>query len=371
MKPRSYFFNVFANIIGYVYIAGLMFFATSFLIKYFGNDAYALLRITTLSIVGYASLIHTGVNASVRRQFADAYNSGEFNKANKVIGSAILLYSIFFLIVVVLMYSITYWFPSFIHAPDTLVYPFKILLIACGVYLGILFMQSIFTAIFMVTSHYEIMQSLFIFSRTAYFVFIFVLINIAIEPLIAASIAQIVVPIVIFLLSFLIVRRIFKQIKPVLFPIDKDIFKHFLLFGANSTLIVIGPLLVFQAQPIIIGQKLTLTDVTVYSTAMLIFSQIDQIVEVLIMPIYPIANKLKTENRIDLLGQLYIDSVKRGFSVITLIIVPLYFFAPDFFATWLLSEFRQASGILYIMMLANMVMPFTTTTNIILTAGGM
>ncbi len=362
--------NTIINFLGNIFLVLIIMVATPLLVDKFGNEVYGLWRIAMLTLVSYVVLFDAGMNASVKRQLGDAINSNNLARAKNIIGQSFIFYLGLGTLAIIAAASTVFWLPNFIYTPPELLYSFNILLISVGFFICFSFFQIVLSAVFTVWARYDLVQTVIVLSRFFLFAFIFLFMLLPVEKLVAAAISAVVSPLLVVLISFAVIKHYWKDFTFDFSLKDKSIMKHFFSFGSAGLLMLLGPVLLNQTQPLIIAQMLDLNAVTFFSVVFIITSQMASVVSSCSSPFIPIVSKFRNQNNLQGIQNAFNDALRRSYFALAIFAIPLCIYGGYFFKFWIAPEFESSETILWVMMISVFALPMAFTSNHILTAGG-
>lgn len=356
---RSYSQNLIANFLGNIILALVMLVGTPLLIRTMGSDSYAIWRILVYTIVSYIALLDFGMRSAVKRYLGDSINRNDFTLANTVGNSIFFVYFIFGLVGASIMLSGIYWIPKIVNIPLEYLNGFYALNAAVCILVMLLFISSIYSAIFEIYARYDIAQILLVVGRILSIFSIPAIIYFGgIKPLYAAAIATAVFPILMFILRWRSAKYICPRYAPRLSMPNTAIIGGMFSFGIFGFLNTFGSLLTNQSQPIIIGQLLSLGDVTIYAVIYVIISELNAITASATAPFFPIISKISNTDKTKL-PQYFNSAIVLCFYIVMIFAIPLIIMSGTFFKYWIADEFYSANSVLWFMIPLIATLPFS------------
>lgn len=366
----SYWKNTVLNYIGIIVTTLIAFFANPMLINTMGDDSYAVFRLVVFTVVTYACLFDMGIGVATNRLFAKFYYKNDIKEANAVISSSLVFYSLMWIVILVLMVVLSFILPDILRLDEKYHLPFYCLMFATSVYILFKLYSSVLQCIFTVLSRYDLIQAMNVIDRSVLYIGALIVIPLFYESIYATVISTLIASFLAFIFGFLLLNKFWKNIKFNFSFFDFHLLKSMLSFGIFGMLVLVGPIVLNQTQPIIISRYLGLTEVSYFSVVLLLYSTLATITAAMCSSLYPLVLKAKSENNMGEVASIYSLTIRRVLCLTTIILIPLVGFGDVFLCYWINPEYKSCWDILIVVCISIFLMPMTIVSNYVLNGAG-
>ena len=356
--------NIFSNWAGTGVTAIIAFIMSPFLVHTLGKDAYGVWTLI-FSIVAYSNFFDAGMKQSLAKYIPKYYGTKNFVGLNQIINSALLIYMITGILIIIFTLVVSFFFVDLIKCPPELLYSMQIALILIGLNQAISFFFMPVAALgpfhrYDILNTIEICKSIIIA-----LLFYFFLIN---------SHGIVTMAIIIFTGSIFtlstkrfIQQRLVPQIEISKKHIDRSKIKTLLNYGSISFFIVISWLVIFNTDNIVIGMYISTSAVTVYTIAGTIINYLRTIISSIGVPLVPTVSHLESNSQYSQINDIYKKLTKYLFYLTSCICIGIFFFIDDFINLWMGPGFEQTIEIVYILIIpASIYLPQVIANSILL-----
>ena len=368
-KRFSYLENTIFNYIGILALALITFLGTPMLVAGLGKDNFAIYRIATSTIINYMALLDLGVGIAIKRKLGIALHTGNELQARQILGAGFMFYLLLGIIIAIISLMLLLWFPRFLGIKESMILPFRCLIICVCVYVFMYLMSSLPNAVFIAKSRYDILQiSTIISSSTLYFgaVLLYPLFE---QKLWANCISCLLSQIFAFSISLYFAKHIWTGYGMRINIKDVSLIRSMLSFGFWGIIIILVPISIIQSQPIIIMKVLDLDITAKYSVIIILYTQLTTLVGASASSIFATALEKKSKG-VRELSILYKDVLGRATFFWSIIVFPLFYYAKDFLTFWINPDFSSVSQAFRILLFTSFFAPISITTNYMLNAVG-
>ena len=366
----SYWKNTVLNYIGIIITTLIAFFANPMLINTMGDDSYAVFRLVVFTVVTYACLFDMGIGVATNRLFAKFYYKNDIKEANAVISSSLVFYSLMWIVILILMVVLSFTLPDILRLDEKYHVPFYCLMFATSVYILFKLYSSILQCIFTVLSRYDLIQAMNVIERGVLYIGALIIIPLFSEKIYATVVSTLFASFLTFIFGFFLLKKFWKNIKLNFSFFDFRVLKNMLSFGIFGMLVLVGPIVLNQTQPILISRYLGLAEVSYFSVVLLLYSTLATITAAMCSSLYPFVLKAKSENNMREVASIYTSTIRRSLLLVVVILIPLMGFGDVFLCYWVNIEYKSCWDILIVVCMSISLMPMTIVSNYVLNGAG-
>ena len=142
-RPSGIARNAAANWLAFVFVAGVSFFLSPFIVQHLGNTAYGVWSLLA-SLVGYLGLLDFGVRGAVTRYVAHHHAAGDNEGCSSIVSAGMVLFGLLGTIAILLSVIFAFLAPMLFNIPDSLVNDTRIVLILGGLTIAVTFIGAVF-----------------------------------------------------------------------------------------------------------------------------------------------------------------------------------------------------------------------------------
>ena len=288
--------NSFYNSLGMgIYFIGMIV-VTPMLINEMGDVQFGLFRLALFSIVGYSAILDMGMSNGILRVLANKIAVNDILAARKIIAISIYMFSVVSAMIAVMVFVLIIYFPAYVRTPQELVFPFRLLIAATGVYLVFSCFNTIFINIFVIKSRFDCVQGTKVLGRLVFMFAALLMMKVWGSPLIMMSISVVVITVAVFILSYFLTKRVWSDFGADFSNFDYGIFRQIVSFSSRWFLITLSGILIYSTTEIMVGRFAGLAAVAFYSVPILIGNQITTVITSVSYPIFSVAAELGAED---------------------------------------------------------------------------
>jgi O-antigen/teichoic acid export membrane protein len=327
---------------------------TPFVIHTLGQQGYGTWTLIA-SITGYMSLLAIGVPMASVRYLTQHVAEGDSRKVNEAIGSCAGLYLMLGAAAMLIGAALMVWFVSTyeiapaLRAQARLAFGLMVVQAAAG-FIGLL-PEGIMYAHhdFVVRNLVRLGGILLRLSLTMS------LLTLDASLVVMASV-QIACLAFDFSLSWLLIRRRYPGVRLNLAAFNWGTVRRILSFSVYVLLLNAGARLMFETDALVIGAFMNVESIPFYAVANTFVIYLMDFIVAIAAVVSPMATKLKTEENLDRLREIFLTWSKVALSVSILAGLFLIVFGPRLIGWWIGPSFERPSGeVLQILMLSSLV----------------
>lgn len=312
---------------------------TPFLIHSLGDIDYGI-WILVGSVGGLYSILDLGIGASIVRYVSRAYAKKDMEELNKTINTCLFIYSIIAVVVVLLTLTLTKVLPLFVSIPPAMEIEFTGALLIIGLGIALMFPLKVFGGVLDALMRQDIQSGINI-AFTLIQAILIVLTLKAEGGLIGLATVTFIATLFSGGLNLYFAFRICPPLKLGWSFIERGKIREILGYSAFRLINMVGDILRFRLDSIIIGSVLSLSAITPYSIAqrmvryfMLFVGQIFGVT----MPLY---SSYETKKDTQSIHRLFLNSTFYS-SIVAFFIASLFIvYGETFIALWIGTEYAQ------------------------------
>ena len=157
--------NAAANWAAFIYVAGISFFLSPFIVHKLGDEAYGVWSLL-VSVVGYLGLLDFGVRGAVTRYVAKHHAKRDAEQNTHIVSAAMLLYSILGAIAIAISALVAAALPKVFNIPEQLLNDSQLVLIISGITVAVTLIGAVFGGVVTGLERFDINSGLEIFVTT-------------------------------------------------------------------------------------------------------------------------------------------------------------------------------------------------------------
>jgi O-antigen/teichoic acid export membrane protein len=338
--------NIVSNWASMVVQMAAAFVISPILVHSLGKAVYGIWALV-FSIVNYMAFLDFGMKQSLSRHFPMYYARKDYEKLNEVLNSSGMIYSVAGGLTIIGTLVVAFFFADFFKVGDDLMPTMRTLLIIVGLSQAVSFFFMAGTAIgpfhrYDISNFIDIVR---IIANTAVVIYAVKagcgLITLGLITL-ATNVAN------------CIARRITQQ---VIVPqlrigwrfVKKEMVRELLSYSWYSFLVVVGLVILFNADNIIIGVFLSTSAVTIYSIAATLLIYMRTFVASIGLPLAPAISHLDASKDTREIARLMERLLRYLYFLSTAICVGVLLFGGDFITLWMGQGFDETIVILHML----------------------
>ena len=362
--------NSFYNSLGMgIYFIGMIV-VTPMLINEMGDVQFGLFRLALFSIVGYSAILDMGMSNGILRVLANKIAVNDILAARKIIAISIYIFSVVSAMIAVMVFVLIIYFPAYVRTPQELVFPFRLLIAATGVYLVFSCFNTIFINIFVIKSRFDCVQGTKVLGRLVFMFAALLMMKVWGSPLIMMSISVVVITVAVFILSYFLTKRVWSDFGADFSNFDYGIFRQIVSFSSRWFLITLSGILIYSTTEIMVGRFAGLAAVAFYSVPILIGNQITTVITSVSYPIFSVAAELGAQKKSDEIVKLYRLTLSVSAFLFVCVIVPLIVFMRPLLTLWVNPQFAEVTNVAIVIVAGYFYVVIDYSTQAVLKATG-
>lgn len=333
--------NVVANWSAFLYVAGISFFLTPFIVHSLGEVAYGVWTLL-VSLVGYLGLVDFGVRGAVTRYVAHHHAANRPGESSRAVSAGILLFGLFGLLAVICAAGAAVLAPHVFNIPAALIDEARIVILLGGLNVAIALVGGVFGGVVAGLQRFDVRSGIEILTTTVRAGAVLIALS-AGYGLITLALIQLLSSILVGSASWVAARRLYPEVRPVFRGPLKPEMRILLSFGAFSSLIHISGVLIYYSDSLVIAAFLPIGLVTFYAIATSLCNYAGQVVSALSTVMTPRISALEVDG-----GRTLAETAVGIARIATLVTTPIamtfYWRGESFVSLWIGSEYGAKSG---------------------------
>lgn len=357
VSPGVFARNLFSNWVGMTAEIVVAFFLTPFIVNSLGAAVYGIWSLVN-SLVGYMGLIDLGIRGSVGRYINHYMARDEHERVNEVILTSGFFFTLIGLVISGIAYVIAYNFHIlFDKTPPELLSSIVIVLPLMAISLWLSMLTSAFRNIFIALERFEINNaiSLLVLLLKTAGVIVVLRSHYGFLGLALVVFATNLIAAVIFVFA---AKRLYNPLRFSPHYVSRQRFSEIWKFGIASFITRTAGQLIYQTDSIIIMIFLGPTMVAVYNIASMVIQYGQKLVEQIGGTFYPSIMKSGSLNDLSGLQRIFVWHARLAFYFGGLVYIGFVVFGGQFINLWIGPDYAQATRVMTILCLAELVSIF-------------
>jgi len=344
-------FNSAINVLGTLATFLIMFFLTPFMIEHLGMEAWGIWT-TIGSILAYSYLLNVGLSNSITRYVPIALTKQDPAMLNRIISTSTLFYALGGGVMAALVLGLGPFVPGFINAPAGLANATLVLFLCTG--LSVALTMPMQTSIGMLTGlqRYDLDNAVRLILNVLRAAAVVVFLRLG-YGLVAMALIGGLVQVATNVSYWVFIRRLLPNLRLARRYLDWPLFKELISFGFNTFVYVMGSLLIYRSDLVVIGALLGPRDAAVYAVPVILTGMISSVITSATRAMQPAAAVEFAKGNRALLGDYYAYGVRHT----TLVLAPLTAFlvikGRDFIDLWVGADFGLSAALLGILLVGH------------------
>lgn len=142
-RPSGIARNAAANWLTFLFVAGVSFFLSPFVVHHLGNTAYGVWTLL-VAVVGYLGLLDFGVRGAVTRYIAHHHATGDNEGCSSIVSAGMVMFGLLGIAAILLSIVFAFVSPIVFNIPESLVEDTRIVLVVGGVTIAITLVGAVF-----------------------------------------------------------------------------------------------------------------------------------------------------------------------------------------------------------------------------------
>jgi O-antigen/teichoic acid export membrane protein len=142
-RPSNYVRNATANWIAFLYVAGVSFFLSPFVVHHLGNTAYGVWTLLA-ALVGYLGLLDFGVRGAVTRYVAHHHAANDSASCSSIVSAGLAMYGVLGSVAILIAGVVAWLSPFLFNIPGEYIGDTRIVLVIGGVTMATTLLGAVF-----------------------------------------------------------------------------------------------------------------------------------------------------------------------------------------------------------------------------------
>jgi len=142
-RPSNYVRNAAANWIAFLFVAGVSFFLSPFIVHHLGDTAYGVWTLLA-ALVGYLGLLDFGVRGAVTRYVAHHHAASDGESCSSIVSAGLAMYGLLGSLAIVIAGVVAYLAPLLFNIPEAYVDDTRLVLIVGGMTMAVTLLGAVF-----------------------------------------------------------------------------------------------------------------------------------------------------------------------------------------------------------------------------------
>lgn len=332
--------NVLANWGGFAVNLSIAFLLSPFLVNRLGAAAYGLWVILN-QFTGYMSILDLGVRSAVTKHVATHHATGDIRYLNRVVSTAVTMYTGVSLVVLVISAGAVVWFPQWLKLTPESIAEARVVIAIGGVTVAQAFVFNVYYGILMGIQRYDLFNRL-----AAIFAVVKALVIVALLSrgygIIALAVVQAVTSIANNLSAFYYCRRELPGLRPRLVGRASGAYPEVLDYSSASFLVAVSQKIIYQTDVFVIAFFAGAASVTVYSIPGTLIEYLRRIIITMTETFVPLTSQLKVAADIESIRALALRGTRMATLVGAPVCIGLVAMGERFVALWMGPEYAAA-----------------------------
>ena len=329
-----------------------------FIVHNLGVDAYGVFAIVGV-VIGYVSLLEFGIGVSLIKFIAEYNVKKEYEKINKIISTAFVLYLTLGSIGCGTILIFTDFFVnSLFHIPENLIDVTKFVFMITAVTFLYSFVFGVFSNIITGLQRFDITNKIQIFMRALSSVAVVSVLWLG-YGLVEFVIVTALFGVIGITINIIIAKRLMPEISLIPRYFDIELVKVIAGFSFAVFIGNISGAIIFNIDKLLIGIFLPIGEVTIYTIGATLSLIVFQIPSQIAPAILPASSELNAKNDKSAIKELILRGTKFAVTLSTPLVIVLFTLAHPIIKFWMGSGFETSAYILQILVLGFFINTFT------------
>jgi len=333
--------NAISNWTAFLYVAGVSFFLSPFIVKHLGATQYGVWSLL-VALVGYLGLLDFGVRGAVTRYIAKHHAISDTPAASSIATGALVLFSGAGVVAILLAAVLAVLSPMLFHIPPELAGTAKEVLVVGGFTIATTLVSAVFGGVVTGLERFDVSSGIEILITTVRTVGVIV----ALEQgygLSALAYVHLTTSIAYGLLAWYAVRRLYPELKfdfrqPLRGPI-----RTILSFSAWLSIIHVLAMLIYYTDALVIAVVLPISAVAVFAIAGNLCEYASKVSGALSKMMTPRVSALTSVGASNI-GEAVLSTARLATLASTPIAMTFFIRGESFIGMWMGAEFGPSSG---------------------------
>lgn len=164
-RPSGIARNAIANWLAFLFVAGVNFFLSPFVVQHLGNTAYGVWSLL-VSLVGYLGLLDFGVRGAITRYVAHHHAIGSSSECSSIVSAGTVLFGLLGIVAILLSGVFAFLAPTLFNIPASLIDETRIILVIGGCTVAVTLVGGVFAGVITALERFDISSGIEIIVTT-------------------------------------------------------------------------------------------------------------------------------------------------------------------------------------------------------------
>lgn len=142
-RRSNYARNTAANWIAFLFVAGVSFFLSPFIVRHLGNTGYGVWTLLA-AVVGYLGLLDFGVRGAVTRYVAHHHAADDSEGCSSIVSAGLAMYGLLGIVAILIAIVVAYLSPFLFTIPEAFVDDTRIVLVIGGLTIAVTLVGAVY-----------------------------------------------------------------------------------------------------------------------------------------------------------------------------------------------------------------------------------
>lgn len=340
-RPEGIARNVIANWLTFLFVAGVNFLLSPFVVQHLGNTGYGIWSLL-VSLVGYLGLLDFGVRGAITRYIARHHAIGSSGESSLIVSAGAVLFGILGAVAIALSGVFAFFLPTLFNIPDALIYDARVILILGGCTVAVTLLGGVFAGVITALERFDIsggVEVVITIIRT-------IMVVLALKSgygLVTLAGIHFIIAVLIGIVAWLNTRWLYPELKLQFQNTLSPYIRKILSFSMVLSLLHVFGILIYYTDSLVIAMFLPVSSVTFFVIASNLCDYATKVAGALSRIMLPRISALSSGSR-----QKVNDEILSSARVATLaassIAITFWVRGESFINLWMGSEYGPISG---------------------------
>lgn len=343
--------STISNFAGHFVFIGTWFLLTPFILDRLGDNLYGL-WVLVGAVIGYGSLLDFGIESAITKYIAEYHARRNWRDARTLIGTALLLYLGFGLIVVAASGVLAPLWVTLFNVPEADRATAFWLVLLTGIHFGLSIPCATTSAILRGLQRFDLINLVSIANTLLGAAGIVIVLEAGGGPIgiVAVNLA---VMLLMQVPSIGLIRRIAPELGLSLRGVSREMARRITSFSSSVFMVQVGGRMESQTDEIVVGAALPVALVAPYNLARMLSSVPQAVAEQFVTLLLPLASEMDTLSDRDRLRSVYLVSTRVTLGVLLGLGFSVMFLGGAFLGAWVGPEYAGYGYLVVILTLAS------------------
>jgi O-antigen/teichoic acid export membrane protein len=346
-------YNTLSNFFGNLFVLGLGFITTPFILNHLGTNQYGLWVLVS-SIVAYGSIFDFGIGGTVVKYIAEYRAKDDKRSINDLISTALWLYSILGLIVILLATGLAPFFAHIFKVSQSEQMTATLLVLVIGITVGLSIPCALTMAVFKGLQRFD---SVNLVSSSGALLSLAAIVAVLLSGLGVVWMASVNIPVILVMqvFSIYLIRKNDADIHFDWRRARRSLIKPIISFSSPLLLMDISGRLQTKSDEIVIGAFLPMNFVTPYYLARRLSEMPKLFTDQFLKILLPMASELDAVNDRQRLKSLYLSSTRLTLAIFLPIGISLIALSKPILIAWVGADYSSYAYLIVILTFASLI----------------